>query len=64
MDEIIEQQSLFHSHLTGTISSLDDLNNVLNEMQKISDMESQIDSLYLPVENLYKVLTRYFNSFH
>ena len=26
-------------------------------MQKITDMEAQIDQLYLPVENMYKVLS-------
>lgn len=56
---VVAQRENFNSHLTSEINSLSDLNNVLNEIQRITDMEIRIDNLYAPVESLYDVLTRY-----
>lgn len=57
LDMVVAQRENFNSHLTSEINSLSDLNNVLNEIQRITDMEIRIDNLYAPVESLYDVLT-------
>ena len=53
---IVEKRESFRNQLTSEISSLDQLNKVLNLLQELHDLENTIDDLYLPVEVTYKKL--------
>eukprot|EP00795_Rhopilema_esculentum_P017364 gene17364-8957_t len=59
LKKIVDKRESFRSQLTSEISSLDQLNKVLNLLQELYDLENTIDDLYLPVETTYKKLLEY-----
>lgn len=56
LQKIVDKRESFRNQLTAEISSLDQLNEVLNLLQELHDLENTIDDLYLPVEITYKKL--------
>eukprot|EP00794_Sanderia_malayensis_P000407 gene407-1042_t len=56
---IVEKRESFRSQLTTEVSSLDQLNDVLNLLQELHDLENTIDDVYLPVETTYSKLLAY-----
>ena len=48
---------MFSEHLNSDILSLQDLNSVLERAQHVIDLDNLVDEKYLPVEQLYKILT-------
>ena len=45
--------------LNVNVQTLEQLNDALRLLEELSDMENKIDSIYLPVENIYADLSRY-----
>ena len=45
--------------LSVNVQTLEQLNDALRLLEELSDMENKIDSIYLPIENVYADLRRY-----
>ncbi|CAF1032650.1 unnamed protein product [Adineta ricciae] len=61
LDEVVAYRQQIQERFNDNVSTLEQLDEALILLEELSEMENKIDSIYLPIETTYSLLTRVYN---
>ncbi|UJR24993.1 hypothetical protein I4U23_006354 [Adineta vaga] len=61
LDQVVTYRQQIQERFNDNVSTLEQLDEALILLEELSEMENKIDSIYLPIETTYSLLTQVYN---
>ncbi|CAF1326895.1 unnamed protein product [Adineta steineri] len=61
LDQVVEYRQQIQARFNDNVSTLEQLDEALILLEELGEMENKIDSIYLPIETTYSLLTQVYN---